>query len=63
VLDYAPEMLVGESHVVHDPYLFIMHIHASSFGTGWQGEMAQMAQCKKTFHRLGVQDVTEFNYD
>jgi hypothetical protein len=25
--------------MVHDVHLFILHIHANSFGAGWQGEM------------------------
>jgi hypothetical protein len=43
-----------------DAHLFVLQIHASNFETGWWGEMAQ---CMEAFHRLGVQDVTEFDSD
>jgi hypothetical protein len=47
--------------MVHDAHLFILQIHASSFGAGWWGEM--VAQHREAFHRLGVQDVAEFYSD
>jgi hypothetical protein len=38
VLDYVSGWWVGEFHVV---CVVPLQIHATSFGTGWQGEMAQ----------------------
>jgi hypothetical protein len=40
VLEYFPGGWVGELHMVHDAHLFILQFHASSFGAGWQEEMA-----------------------
>jgi hypothetical protein len=37
--------------MVHNAYLFNLHIQASSFDTGWQGEMVR---CREAFHGLGV---------
>jgi hypothetical protein len=51
--------------MVHDAHLFILKIHASSFGTDWRGEMTHfffsVAWCREGFHGLGVQDVAEFD--
>jgi hypothetical protein len=44
--------------VVLIAHLFILQIHASTFGTDWQGEILWH---RESFHRLGVQDVTEFD--
>jgi hypothetical protein len=41
VLDYFPMGWVEESHMVCDAQLFVLQIHISSFGAGWQGEMVQ----------------------
>jgi hypothetical protein len=60
VLDYVPWEWVGESLVVCDAHQFILQIHASTFGTGWQGEMVQH---REVFHGLGVPDVAEFDSD
>jgi hypothetical protein len=38
-LDYFLRERVGESHVVHDAYLFILQFNTRNFGTGWWGEM------------------------
>jgi hypothetical protein len=46
--------------MVHDACLFVLQVHASSFGISWQGEMLWH---KEAFHRLGVQDVAQFNSD
>jgi hypothetical protein len=65
-LDYVPGRWVGELHVVHDAHLFVLQIHISSFGTGWQGEMCALLSalgCREAFHRLGVQDVAELDSD
>jgi hypothetical protein len=59
-LDYVSRGWVGESHVMCDAHLFVLQIHASSFGTSWQGEMAWH---KEVFYGLMVQDVTEFDFD
>jgi hypothetical protein len=45
---------------VCDAHLFVLQIHVSSFGTGWQKEMAQNWEA---FHGLGIQDVIEFDSD
>jgi hypothetical protein len=52
----------------------MLQFHASSFGPGWWGEMVLLfsAQtltgtgfiavgCREAFHRLGIQDATEFD--
>jgi hypothetical protein len=46
--------------MVCDVHLFILHMHESSFGTNWQGEMVRH---REAFHVLGVQDVSEFDSD
>jgi hypothetical protein len=46
--------------MVCDGHLLILQIHASSFGTGWQGEMVQY---REAFHGLGVQGISKFNSD
>jgi hypothetical protein len=46
--------------VLCDAHLFVLQIHASSFGTSWWGEIVQH---RNAFHGLGVQDVTEFHSD
>jgi hypothetical protein len=48
MLDYVPRGWVGELHV-WDAHLFILQIHDA-----WHRE---------ALHRLGVQDVPEFNSD
>jgi hypothetical protein len=60
LLDYVPEGWVGESHMISIAHLFVLQIHASSFGTGQWGEMAQN---REAFCRLGFQYVTEFDSD
>jgi hypothetical protein len=64
-LDYVPVWWVGELHMVSDAHLFILQIHASRFEACQWGEMAttslSMARHKKSFHKLGVQDVSEFS--
>jgi hypothetical protein len=58
---------VGESRVVHNTHLFLLQIHVSSFGASQQGEMMPLFSVphlhREAFHRLGVQDVTEFDSD
>jgi hypothetical protein len=58
---------VGKSCMVSDAQLFILQFHASSFGAGWKGEIVLLffssAWHRESFHRLGVQDVTEFDSD
>jgi hypothetical protein len=46
--------------MVLDAHLFILQIHASSFGTVWHNEMAHH---REVFYGLVVQDGTEFNSD
>jgi hypothetical protein len=61
VVDYVPRGgWVGELCVVYDAHLFILQIHINSFATGWWREMAGH---REAFHRLGVQDITEYNSD
>jgi hypothetical protein len=42
------------------PLMFVLHIHATSFEAGWQGEMAQY---REAFHSLGVLYAAEFYFD
>jgi hypothetical protein len=51
-------VFTGSSYIALQ--LFILQIHANSFGTGHQGKMVWYM---KAFHRLRVQDVTEFDSD
>jgi hypothetical protein len=60
MLDCVSVGWVRESCVEHDVHLFVLQTLASSFETGWWGEMVQ---CIEAFHKLGVQDVTHFNFD
>jgi hypothetical protein len=46
--------------MVHDAHLFVLQIHTRNFETGLWGEMAQH---REAFHGLGVQEVTEFDFD
>jgi hypothetical protein len=43
---------------VHESHLFVLQVDRSRFGTSWWGEMAWH---REAFHRLGVQDVAEFD--
>jgi hypothetical protein len=46
VLNYFPRGQVGESCVVYDAHLFILQIHASSFGAGhWTEMVCHFSQC------------------
>jgi hypothetical protein len=51
--------------MVCDAHLFILQIHGSTNGAGWWKEMvclfSQHDRYRETFHRLGVQGVTEFS--
>jgi hypothetical protein len=46
----------------HDAHLFILQIHASSFGDSQQGKMTMLFSVQhwhqETFQGIGVQDVT-----
>jgi hypothetical protein len=57
VLDYVPKGWVGELCMVCDAHLFVLQIHASSFGTGWWGEVVQR---REAFNGLGV-EIAEFD--
>jgi hypothetical protein len=53
-LDYVPKWWVGELHVVHDAHLFILQIHACSFGTIEEGEMALLLSMWCGIERLSI---------
>jgi hypothetical protein len=44
--------------VVHDAHMFVLWFHTSNVTTFFS-----MVQHREVFHRLGVQDVTEFDSD
>jgi hypothetical protein len=54
VLDYVPGGWAGESHVVHDVHLFILQVHASSFGADRLGEMAPFFSVRHGIGRLSM---------
>jgi hypothetical protein len=52
---------------VCDAHLLILQIHTSSFGAGQWGRngtaFLNVLRHKKAFHRVGVQNVAEFDSD
>jgi hypothetical protein len=66
-MDYVPREWVGELNMIHDAHLFVLQIHTSSFGAGWQEEIFffQVGHGVRMeyFHGLRVQDVAEFDFD
>jgi hypothetical protein len=52
VQDYFLGEWVGEWLVVHNVHLFILQIHACSFGASWQGEMVLFFSVQHSIGRL-----------